>query len=155
VQSVADFEGWSRTAQVRQATVALAGRARAECRALLSTACDPVSWDDFADFLRTQFGLKNPVRHYTRTLTIIKQGSQKPVSAYCFLFASSQCLRQRHPRSDNCYVVPGRPSSCLSSRIGTRPCSVCCVMRTCHPWKGKSVMHIWRHPILGPQLQYI
>ena len=81
INAIAKLERWSDRAKFKQAIAHLRGRAQAEYRALM-LGDEELEWDEFELFIRTTFGPKNPMQHFTRALIGIRQGRHEDVATY-------------------------------------------------------------------------
>ena len=81
INAIVKLERWSDSAKFKQAIAHLRGRAQAEYRALM-LGDEELEWDEFELFIRTTFGPKNPMQHFTRALIGIRQGRHEDVATY-------------------------------------------------------------------------
>ena len=83
VQTVSELKGWDEQRRVQRAVVALTGRARTEYQSFkMNHPNNPITWAQFEEFIRREFGPSDPIDYYNRKLSTIRQGSQETVSEY-------------------------------------------------------------------------
>ena len=69
--------------RVQRAVVAQSGRARTEYQSFkMNRPNNPITWAQFEEFIRREFGPSDPIDYYTRKLNTIRQGSQETISEY-------------------------------------------------------------------------
>ena len=76
-EPLAELEAWDDARRLQYAKIHLRGRAQDEYRVFATVeeaAGRSVTWDLFNEFIRTTFGSRNPVTHWTQNLMGLRQG---------------------------------------------------------------------------------